>query len=501
MDERIKAKSVLTFLMSIVTVLILVFFYLFHLYHHFVVDTLSLEVKERLEKTYPQFLGRIEDYYRTMGYYVISDSKVIEAIKRGDREQLHHLTLPLFNLLKEKDPELENMHFHTPENRSFLRLHRPETFGDDLSQERPLIALINQSGAARSAIEVGRYGFGYRVGIPIMEGMTHLGVLEFGVRLEAFSRMLLDEFGVRSAILVDKKKIQFFYESNPERDPHAKTLGEYTFYKGFGDLIESEEDWGRVQKNYLYKKVGENHYIIFKGAELQDSKGENIGILLINKNINYYMNQASRLWGVALAIGGVLWLLILGILRFGYHRYEERMRLYEAWLLEKNQTLEHLSFFDHLTQIANRRALEERIRKSISRFELERQSFSMVIFDIDDFKRVNDTYGHGAGDEVLKQIARLAKESIRGEDMAGRWGGEEFVLYLHHASISSAHEIAERLRQKIARHAFDSRFNVTCSFGVSEFGEGMDFDSLISRADEALYEAKRQGKNQTILAS
>lgn len=114
---------------------------------------------------------------------------------------------------------------------------------------------------------------------------------------------------------------------------------------------------------------------------------------------------------------------------------------------------------------------------------------------------LNNTYGHGAGDEVLKQIARLAKESIRGEDMAGRWGGEEFVLYLHHASISSAHEIAERLRQKIARHAFDSRFKVTCSFGVSEFGEGMDFDSLISRADEALYEAKRQGKNQTILAS
>lgn len=129
MDERIKAKSVLTFLMSIVTVLILVFLYLFHLYHHFVVDTLSLEVKERLEKTYPQFLGRIEDYYRTMGYYVISDSKVIEAIKRGDREQLHHLTLPLFNLLKEKDPDLENMHFHTPENRSFLRLHRPEHLG------------------------------------------------------------------------------------------------------------------------------------------------------------------------------------------------------------------------------------------------------------------------------------------------------------------------------------------------------------------------------------
>jgi diguanylate cyclase (GGDEF)-like protein len=129
---------------------------------------------------------------------------------------------------------------------------------------------------------------------------------------------------------------------------------------------------------------------------------------------------------------------------------------------------------------------------------------SLIIFDIDDFKSINDSYGHPEGDAVLTQVASLVQQNIRASDAVARLGGEEFVVLLSNLDRGGVYAFAERLRNEIAHTRFGSDglsgHTVTASFGVVEFRSGEDLDGAVRRADEMLYSAKRSGKNR-ILAS
>jgi len=122
-----------------------------------------------------------------------------------------------------------------------------------------------------------------------------------------------------------------------------------------------------------------------------------------------------------------------------------------------------------------------------------------MMLDIDHFKKINDTYGHLAGDFVLKEIAKIVKNLIRKSDICGRFGGEEFVILLPNTKLSGAMKLAERIRETIQNHTFDfngKKINVTVSIGITSVGVNDSYESLISRADEALYEAKEKGRNR-----
>jgi diguanylate cyclase (GGDEF)-like protein len=118
-----------------------------------------------------------------------------------------------------------------------------------------------------------------------------------------------------------------------------------------------------------------------------------------------------------------------------------------------------------------------------------------MILDIDFFKKVNDTYGHLVGDEILKSVSALITKHIRAEDTFARWGGEEFVLVLN-VGLEKGFEIAENLRKYIEVETFNEVEGLTCSFGVTEYKEKDTLNSLIKRADKALYEAKESGRNK-----
>lgn len=116
--------------------------------------------------------------------------------------------------------------------------------------------------------------------------------------------------------------------------------------------------------------------------------------------------------------------------------------------------------------------------------------------DIDHFKRINDTYGHQTGDRVLETVSRLTRETIRCSDSFARWGGEEFMVLLPMTPLDGTISLTERIRQALARFAFDPVPEVTCSFGVTEYAPGDTSDSIVKRADEALYWAKTAGRNR-----
>jgi diguanylate cyclase (GGDEF)-like protein len=162
---------------------------------------------------------------------------------------------------------------------------------------------------------------------------------------------------------------------------------------------------------------------------------------------------------------------------------------------------EQLATVDKLTSLYNRVKFEQKLKEEMSRVQrYKSEPFSIVLFDVDNFKQINDTYGHITGDIVLQRIAGVVKTTIRTTDLACRWGGEEFVIIYPHTNVSQALEASEKIRKLINKLKFDAIKNVSCSFGIAQFEADDTMQSLLARADQAMYQAKKGGKNRVEIA-
>jgi diguanylate cyclase (GGDEF)-like protein len=166
-----------------------------------------------------------------------------------------------------------------------------------------------------------------------------------------------------------------------------------------------------------------------------------------------------------------------------------------AELLEANRALAQAAVTDGLTGLKNHRAFQEALHSAAQMAERLQQPLSLVMFDIDHFKQFNDRFGHPAGDELLRQVAQVLRESARAYDVAARYGGEEFALLLPNTALEQAVQVAERLRQQI-RAIENPHAPVSASFGVATYRRGMPPATLVYEADAALYRAKRNGRDQ-----
>lgn len=184
-----------------------------------------------------------------------------------------------------------------------------------------------------------------------------------------------------------------------------------------------------------------------------------------------------------------------------YSRWADLMRHHEQELREiigmlerKAARLERIAATDRLTGAANRASFEEQLLAEQQR--PDRAPFSVLLFDIDGFKRINDTWGHARGDAVLKEIVRRVRATLRSSDTLARWGGEEFAVLLPQTDAAEGRVVAEKIRHAVAHQSFDRVGEVTASFGVA-MGQGGETGAiLLGRADEALYRAKRNGRNR-----
>jgi len=165
--------------------------------------------------------------------------------------------------------------------------------------------------------------------------------------------------------------------------------------------------------------------------------------------------------------------------------------------------LEKHAVTDSLTGMVNHEHVFSELQQAIIKTQAEQAPLCIVMADIDHFKSVNDNHGHLAGDGVLKEVASRIKNSLRGFDIVGRYGGEEFLLILNRADLQTARMVAERIRSRIAATPIDlpeTLLDVTISMGVAMVKPDEDVNSLVERADKALYNAKENGRNQVALA-
>ena len=151
---------------------------------------------------------------------------------------------------------------------------------------------------------------------------------------------------------------------------------------------------------------------------------------------------------------------------------------------------------DTLTQVFNRIKYDEIVKREIERARRYNHPLSLIMFDIDHFKIVNDTYGHAVGDYVLQALTQIVKLNLRETDYLVRWGGEEFVIIAPDTDIERAEILAERVRKSAEEYKFERAGTVTVSFGVTQFTKNDTEDTLIRRTDDALYSAKRMGRNR-----
>lgn len=158
--------------------------------------------------------------------------------------------------------------------------------------------------------------------------------------------------------------------------------------------------------------------------------------------------------------------------------------------------LTKLAMTDNLTKLSNRAKFYEVIERETERFRRHNQPLSVLLFDIDGFKTINDTYGHNVGDEALKSLTKLVGAQLREVDYFVRWGGDEFIIIAPDTEIEKAAALAERARKVVEAHKFQTIGNYTITFSVAQFKANDTVDSFIKRADRGLYRGKEAGKNR-----
>lgn len=159
---------------------------------------------------------------------------------------------------------------------------------------------------------------------------------------------------------------------------------------------------------------------------------------------------------------------------------------------------EHLTLTDPLTQIGNRRFFTKVFQDELDKSSRYKRPLSLIIFDIDHFKNINDTLGHHVGDTVLEELSFVVNTQLRSSDHLARWGGEEFTIVLPESDLEQAIVTAEKLRKMIEIHPFSVRQSITCSFGVIQCRDNESVDSALGRVDTKLYEAKESGRNKVV---
>lgn len=178
--------------------------------------------------------------------------------------------------------------------------------------------------------------------------------------------------------------------------------------------------------------------------------------------------------------------------------------LFASQLEKQKNAIEVLSKQDYLTGLLNRRGIFEKLEILLTSLKEKDFTFSIILSDIDNFKKINDNFGHITGDVVLKEVAKLIALSLRTEDILGRWGGEEFIIILPHANLQSAIEVAERIKEKLTSNPIKYQnmlINISATFGVGEYKKELSLNKNLTLIDNALYKGKSEGKNRVIASN
>jgi diguanylate cyclase (GGDEF)-like protein len=277
-------------------------------------------------------------------------------------------------------------------------------------------------------------------------------------------------------------------------------------YEEIADIYAQMNDFEKALHYHIrYKEINDSLFNIEKSEQITEmetkyetEKKEQQIVLLEKDNTIANMEITKQRSMLLYLTTGIILIVIFAIIVI--RLFNQKAKTAKA-LAVANGKLEELSRTDPLTKLWNRRHMHEMINLEKTRVEREFKPFSFILMDIDHFKNVNDTYGHECGDYILATMAVILRSVVRKQDVVGRWGGEEFLLFLPSTSLKGALTIAESIRKKIADYPFNyssTDIPITATLGVSQYEETASAEACIKLADDALYEGKESGRNRVV---
>jgi len=406
---------------------------------------------------------------------------------------------PLYEDLKRY--HVRQLHIHFKDGSSFLRMHRPESYGDNLFDVRDSIKYVNTEERKFVGFEEGRIFNGYRYIYPLSYNGEHLASVEFSLSFQAVTELLKDNFGGAKVFIIKNELIEeTVFKEEQSNYLNSSIFEEYSYDKEiYNNLLKAESEVNlniirevnqKNKKELAAQTAAENSFVVSSRVDGSYYTGSFINIkgidgktkaYLISYQENDSLNFINQNFFITIIISVVFLLLTIILLTI---------------IFSSNSRLRFLAHNDQLTGVSNRHHLTQVLEREYDRSSRYNNSFSLIIFDIDHFKSINDNYGHDQGDLILKDLSRLVKKNIRKSDYFGRWGGEEFIVIAPESSLQDAEKFAEKLRKEIEAYNFMEKRKVTASFGAAEIKSGDNIDQLIKRADDALYRAKEKGRNR-----
>lgn len=432
------------------------------------------------------------------------DEKLRGALAQRDRVKLLKLSTPIFTKLQ-KEYEITHFYFIGADRAVLLRVHNPDSYGDVI--DRVTTTSAQRTKTPAHGVELGLMGaLTLRYVIPLYEDKAkqHLmGFIELGIdtghllhdiqkslstqMFEFISKDFLKRDVWENNIAIPNKQAE--WDRFPDMVPSAETLQRMTpalsamiskkDYPSIGTMAEI------LQGQAVYRAIA---------LPMQDMGGRMVGqiIMLVDVAREELAKRHTLYLGIILGLVGSAF--IFGL----FWRLTGRV----GQLIERHQrAMHHLAAHDGLTGLLNHRTFHSILGDEIARSQRYGTSVSLLMLDLDHFKRVNDKYGHVAGDEVLVKVGKLIHHAARSMDKVCRYGGEEIAVILPETKVEGAVIFAERLRSAIESHLFnigeDQAISITVSIGVATaLKNTTSVKELVDVADQALYVAKNQGRNQ-----
>ena len=442
----------------------------------------------------------------------INTPEVIELINAAattqDKKKQAVLRKKLYTSLKQTYQymhkyRVRQLHFQLPDSISFLRFHRPNKFGDSLQGVRETLEYVNEYKTPISAFEEGRIFNGFRNVYPLFYKEKFIGTVEISFSFRGMQEILSSIDSTSYLFMIRKKTVEKKVFKDEKTNYERSEFLKYDYDKQtFSDTMEigvkeihlinkgiAQEVSKHLEKGELFsiyfkdKNVYNNHSIIVSFNPISNLSNEVVAYI-VHYEFGDFIDIILRNLKILFWILSLLAFLLSAIFTF--------ILFYER---KKQAEIHKFAVHDALTGIYNRHGVNEILNQKIEEFSRTQHPLSVIFFDIDFFKRVNDSYGHDMGDYILENIAKIVSEDIRSSDIFARWGGEEFILFLPETELTFAVEVAEKLRKRIKKHAFSDIDDITCSFGVSSLKEEDDKVSLLKRVDTLLYKAKESGRD------
>lgn len=465
--------------------------------------------------------------FMTLAARVSADDTDYEAELAEYRRSLHQRLAPSWDKMT-AEYNVRQMHFHLgPGATSFLRVHKPEKFGDNLDALRHMIVDVNSDGKKRQGLELGRVYTGLRGAVPIFsfdDAEQQVGALEVGTSFEHLIGSLNSIVARNMAVLIQAESVNKAAWDNAGT-PFLESCqcvveassGSLEVVQEIMDALASQRGNARTgdsraSTSTTIVKIAEGPVVVTEFAiedyiGIRDGHVIPVGKILMwrsaDRDLNLLHRQTLISLGYVFISFVVIMLLVWLAIRAVVDRLEAAIDVRTMEIRKLNVELEEIAHKDVLTGVYSRRYLMERVEQEINKAERESQQLSLIMLDVDYFKCINDDFGHQAGDDVLSKLGLIMLENVRSYDVIGRYGGEEFCILIPGVGKDVAYQIGEKLR-KVVQGAIKTPGSdgsaVTISVGIAEHMPCETMDNWFGRVDAALYEAKRKGRNQVIIA-